>query len=248
MIERNPEHREKLANLMNGETMIVPVFDNLSYCDLSLNVDAIWSFLLYTGYLKAIKVGKNEENILEAEVAIPNTEIKTIMTTAMQHWWKDIQISGYNTKILANALVTEDEETIEREFRIVLKSSTSVFDYNEVFYHGMVVGLLRTVAQVHSNDEYGEGHPDVVTVIGDKGIILELKCVTPKALDKAGIKDNDRVQIKQLMATKLNEAIKQITDNDYVEAVLDDEPAARSVVAYAICFCRKWCMVRKVDV
>ena len=247
MIDRNPEHREALARLMNGETMTVPVYENLSYRDLQQNENAIWSFLLYTGYLKSIRVDKDERNHLRAEVAIPNLEVWTLMDASMQHWWKDIQIRGYNTKPLVNALVTGDEETIEREFRTVLKSSTSVFDYNEAFYHGMTVGLLQTVAEVHSNDEYGEGRPDVVTVIGDKGIVLELKCVTPKSLENAGIKDNDRAKIKEMMTAKLDEAAKQIHYNEYVEAVLDDEPCARSVVAYAVCFCKKRCMVRIVE-
>ena len=247
MIDRNPEHREALARLMNGETMTVPVYENLSYRDLQQNENAIWSFLLYTGYLKSIRVDKDERNHLRAEVAIPNLEVWTLMDASMQHWWKDIQIRGYNTKPLVNALVTGDEETIEREFRTVLKSSTSVFDYNEAFYHGMTVGLLQTVAEVHSNDEYGEGRPDVVTVIRDKGIVLELKCVTPKSLENAGIKDNDRAKIKEMMTAKLDEAAKQIHNNEYVEAVLDDEPCARSVVAYAVCFCKKRCMVRKVE-
>ena len=48
-----------------------------------------------------------------------------------------------------------------------------------------------------------------MTIIGDKGIILELKCVTPKALENAGVKDNDRAKIKAMMATKLDEAVKQ---------------------------------------
>ena len=122
----------------------------------------------------------------------------------------------------------------------------SVFDYNEAFYHGMTVGLLRTVSQVHSNDAYGEGRPDVVTVIGETGIILEIKCVTPKALDAARIKNNDRSKIKKMMASKLDEAVQQIHDNAYIEAVLEDEPAARHVLAYGVCFCRKWCVVRQV--
>ena len=123
----------------------------------------------------------------------------------------------------------------------------NVFDYNEAFYHGMTVGLLRTVAEVHSNDEYGEGRLDVVTVIGDKGIILEVKCVTPQALKNAGIADNERAKIKSMMQTKLDEAVRQIQNNEYAEAVLDDEPAAREVLAYAVCFCRKWCMVRAIE-
>ena len=247
MIDRNPSHRERLALLMNGETQNVSIYKNISYRDLQRNPDAIWSFLLYTGYLKAIRVYKNENDEIEAEVAIPNREIRSVMFSAMRHWWKDIALPNFDTKPLANALVDANVETIEREFRLALKGSVSVFDYNEAFYHGMTVGLLRTVSLVHSNDEYGEGRPDVVTVIGETGIILELKCVTPKALEAAGVKDNDRLRIKKMMASKLDEAVKQIHENEYVEAVLDDEPAARTVKAYAVCFCRKWCMVRAVE-
>ncbi|MBQ9394652.1 MAG: PD-(D/E)XK nuclease domain-containing protein, partial [Proteobacteria bacterium] len=219
-----------------------------SYRDLKQNPDAIWSFLLYTGYLKAIKVGKDDDGLLMmAEVAVPNNEILTVMKSSMQRWWKEIQIKGYDTRLLAQALVTGDVETIEREFRLVLKASISVFDYNEAFYHGMTVMLLQTMSSdVHSNDEYGEGRPDVVTVIGDKGIILELKCITPKAIKAAGIKDNDRAKIKAMMASKLDEAAKQIQANEYAEAVLDDEPGVRSVKAYAVCFCKKRCAVRMV--
>ena len=246
MIEKNSDHRERLARLMNGETQNVNIYKNLSYRDLKINPDAIWSFLLYTGYLKAIRLYKNAYDEQEAEVAIPNREIRSVMYSAMRHWWQNIQIPCFNTGPLAHALVTADVETIEREFRLALKGSVSVFDYNEAFYHGMTVGLLRTVSQVHSNDAYGEGRPDVVTVIGETGVILEIKCVTPKALDAARIKNNDRSKIKKMMASKLDEAVQQIHDNAYIEAVLEDEPAARTVLAYAVCFCRKWCVVREV--
>ena len=247
MIERNSQHRELLAKMMKGETISVMIYKNISYRDLQQNPDAIWSFLLYTGYLKAVKVFRNEDDLLEAELTVPNTEVRSVMRASLRHWWKDIQIPSFDTKALSNALVTADVETVEREFRLALKGSVSVFDYNEAFYHGMTVGLLRTVSEVHSNDEYGEGRPDVVTVIGETGIILEIKCVTPKALVAAGIKDNDRSRIKDLMASKLDEAVKQIRENEYVEAVLDDEPAARTVKSYAVCFCRKWCMARLVE-
>ena len=247
MIERNPQHRELLAKMMKGETISVMIYKNISYRDLKQNPDAIWSFLLYTGYLKAVKVFRNEDDLLEAEVTVPNAEIRSVMRASLRHWWKDIQIPSFDTKPLSDALVSGDAETVEREFRLALKGSVSVFDYNEAFYHGMTVGLLRTVSEVHSNDEYGEGRPDVVTVIGETGIILEIKCVTPKALNAAGIKDNDRSKIKNLMASKLDEAVKQIHDHEYVEAVLDDEPLARTVKSYAVCFCRKWCMVRLVE-
>ena len=246
VIERNPMHREKLSLLMNGETQHVKIYKNLSYRDLKQEPDAIWSFLLYTGYLKAIRVYINADDVIEAEVAIPNREIRSVMFSSMQHWWKRIKLRGYNVQTLVQSLLSGDIATIEREIRLVLNDSTSVFDYNEAFYHGMLVGLLMNAGTVRSNDEYGEGRPDIVALTQDTGIILEVKCVTPKALKNAGIKDNERAKIKALMATKLDEAEKQIRDNEYIEAVLDDEPIARTVKAYAVCFCRKWCVVREV--
>ena len=109
----------------------------------------------------------------------------------------------------------------------------------------MLVGLLRNGASVRSNDEYGEGRPDIVAVTEDTGIIIEVKCVTPKALENAGIKDNDRAKMKEMVNRQLDVAIQQIKERNYIEAVLDDEPEALLVVAYAVCFCKKWCAVRK---
>ena len=248
MIEQNPDHRNKLAQMMNGEPLWAPVFQNLSYRDLNTYPESIWSFLLYTGYLKSIQKRQLDTGNWEALVTIPNMEIRSVMNQAMQHWWKNIKLQGWDAQKLLRALLTGDAENAERELRLVLCDSTSVFDYNEAFYHGMLVGLLRNVAMVHSNDEYGEGRPDVVALAEDTGIILEVKCVTPKALKAAGIKDDDRAKIKSMMMTKLDEAEKQIRANEYIEAVLEDEPIARTAKAYAVCFCKKRCMVREVGV
>ncbi|MBQ1925623.1 MAG: AAA family ATPase, partial [Proteobacteria bacterium] len=248
MIEQNPDHRNKLAQMMNGEPLWTPVFQDLSYRDLNTYPESIWSFLLYTGYLKSIQKRQLDTGNWEALVTIPNMEIRSVMNQAMQHWWKNIKLQGWDAQKLLRALLTGDAENAERELRLVLCDSTSVFDYNEAFYHGMLVGLLRNVAMVHSNDEYGEGRPDVVALAEDTGIILEVKCVTPKALKAAGIKDDDRAKIKSMMMTKLDEAEKQIRANEYIEAVLEDEPIARTAKAYAVCFCKKRCMVREVGV
>ncbi len=245
VIERNPQHRELLAKMMLDEAVKVKIYKNISYRDLKVNPDAIWSFLLYTGYLKALRVAKDEDDLLEADVTVPNTEIKTVMRASLRHWWKNIKLARYDAHALLRALICGDIPNAEREIKLVLSDSTSVFDYNEVFYHGMLVGLLGNVAIVRSNDEYGEGRPDIVALAEDTGVILEVKCVTPKALKNAGIQDNDRAKIKAMMAIKLDEAAKQIHDHEYIEAVLDDEPIARTVKAYAVCFCKKWCVMRE---
>ena len=250
MIERNPEHRTGLAKLMNGKILTVPLYENLSYRDLKENPEAIWSFLLYTGYLKSVLVNKNERNRLQAKIAIPNEEVRTLMDSSMERWWKNIRIAQFDAHNLMQAFCNGDTDDACRELRFVLNDSTSVFDYNEAFYHGMLVGLLKNVATVRSNDEYGEGRPDIVAVAQDKGIVLEVKCVTPKALAQAKKAHSDMDEediIDAQVYIQLNEAEKQIKGRKYVRAVLRDEPGAREAVAYAVCFCKKWCVVRAVS-
>ena len=251
VIERNPQHREMIERLLNGETIRAKIYKSLSYRDLKQNPDAIWSFLLYTGYLKALSISKDEYELLEAVVAVPNTELKTVMRSSLQNWWKNIKIAKYDAHVLVRALMTGNTLVAERELRIVLNDSTSVFDYNEAFYHGMLFGLLGNVAIVRSNDEYGEGRPDIVAIVEDKGIILEEKCVTPKVLDiakKAKPNADEDDIMDELCDHELKEAEKQIIDRKYVRGVLRNEPLAREVVAYAVCFCKKWCVMRPVVV
>ncbi|MBQ9395245.1 MAG: AAA family ATPase [Proteobacteria bacterium] len=252
IIDKNPQHRESLANLMNGETMTVPVFDNFSYRDLKQNPEAIWSFLLYTGYLKAIKVGKDERNRMRAEVAVPNEEIWTIMDSSMERWWKDIRLATYDARPLMEAMDAGDVEGMERSINILLDNGMSCFDYNEAFYHGTLYALMSTLAsRVKSNAEFGNGRPDLVVVWQEKAFVLELKRVTGKELEAAKSRYKDLTldawDIEDIcMQSKLDEAEKQIKDGRYIKGVLRENPAAREAVCYGIAFCRKRCMVRKV--
>ena len=90
---------------------------------------------------------------------------------------------------------------------------------------------------------------DIVAVTAETGIVIEVKCVTPKALAQA-VKEHPEMDeldvIDACVNSKLHEAEKQIQDGKYMRAVLREEPDALSVIAYAVCFCKKWCVVRKV--
>ena len=64
MSERNPDHRKRLALWMNGEMQRVNIYKRVNiyikilYRDLQRHPETIWSFILYTGYLKAIRLYK----------------------------------------------------------------------------------------------------------------------------------------------------------------------------------------------
>ena len=246
MINNHPEYREELARLMEGGIKWVKVYKDLSYRDLNSRPDAIWSFLLFTGYLKSLTVRKDANDLLEAEVTVPNREILTVMKSAIRNWWEKICLPSFSVQSLLTAFWKKDTETIESEFINILMSGMSVFDYKEDFYHGMVMGLLSSVCFPRSNAEHCEGRPDIVAIIDKKAILLELKCVTPKMLKEANAED-DRKRILAMMNAKLEEAERQIDLQKYIDGVAIHFPAAKEVYCYALCFCRKMCMVRLIE-
>ncbi|MBQ9394591.1 MAG: AAA family ATPase [Proteobacteria bacterium] len=252
MIDNNPQHREALARLMSGETMTVPVFDNLSYRDLKQNPDAIWSFLLYTGYLKAIKVGKDDDDLLMAEVAVPNNEILTVMKSSMQRWWKMVRLKSFNAQPLMDAMNASNIKEIERLINILLENGMSCFDYNEAFYNGTLYAVMLTQADsVKSNAEYGDGRPDLVVIFKDRAFVLELKRVSGTELEKAKSRNKDSSLDEwdiedACMNDKLDEAERQIKERRYAKGVLREFAVVRDVTCYGIAFCKKRCAVRMV--
>ena len=245
MIDNNSEHRHKLAQIMNGEPLWAPVYQDLSYRDLTIRPDAIWSFLLYTGYLKTIEIRQLDTGIREALMTIPNMEIRSVMNQAMQHWWQDIKLAGYNVRPMIEALFSGDVPGIMREINILLDDSISVRDAKEDFYHGMMVGVLKTQCKVKSNREYGEGYPDILVISGGRAVLLELKCILPSELKNIK-REEERIRIPTMMMKQLDVAEQQIRSRHYIEGLLFDEPTVSEIKAYALCFSKKRCMVREV--
>ena len=156
------------------------------------------------------------------------------------------------TDDLAHALKTGNCETIEDELNKVLEDSISCFDYHENFYHGMVLGLMSHMGfnRVKSNREYGDGRPDIVAIEHDLGILLELKCVTVKELEKALDENSDtrpRDVMEARMMTELDEAEFQIRNRRYVIEVMREIPELELVKTYALSFCRKRCLARLIE-
>ncbi len=78
--------------------------------------------------------------MLAAEVAIPNTEIKTLMKLSLNRWWKNIGLASYDSAPLLQALWGGDVAGIECETCAIMDDILSVNDDKEDFYHEMMVG------------------------------------------------------------------------------------------------------------
>ena len=46
--------RDVVEELVNGGSITAPIHENMVYADIEVNQDGIWSFLLFTGYLKPL--------------------------------------------------------------------------------------------------------------------------------------------------------------------------------------------------
>ena len=59
--------------------------------------------------------------------------------------------------------------------------------------------------------------------------------------------EEDRKKIESMMTSALDEAEHQIDLKKYTDGVAIHYPAAKAIYCYALCFCRKQCMVRAID-
>jgi len=202
--------RVELSALLDGGTVDAPIDENIVLRDLSARPDATWSFLLFTGYLKAVEV-REHDGELDARLAIPNREVAGELRR-MARLWVEAQVGGSSAlKSLLDALLRGDAPTLEKHLSDMVKVNLSYFDTAEPeperFYHGLVVGLLAGLGagyEVRSNRESGFGRCDVLVLpktAGKPGVVLELKRVAT---------ERGETREKALAA-----ALRQIRANDY---------------------------------
>ena len=223
--------RDEIELLINGGHVKKMVHQELTYRDLDSDIDNLWSILFTTGYLT--QDGEDEEGI--SSLAIPNREIRWIYVQQIRKWFKDE--SRKDTQKLENlrrAFEGNDTTAIEKEFAFYLRKTISIRDTNvkkemkENFYHGVLLGLFGNMDgwKVKSNAESGDGYSDISVEVEDQeiGIVIELKYAENAAFDSA-----------------CREALEQIYDNHYEEALADD--GMTTIYRYGIACYKKRCRV-----
>jgi hypothetical protein len=185
--------------------------------------EEIWSFLLFSGYLKA-RVHKAEERKVWYELTTPNNEIAYLFETIVRTWVN--RTSGSNrTNELLKALMAKDIHL----FSVILQDfMMSVFSYYDLekkelekVYHAFLLGLLVNIQSSHeikSNREAGYGRADVMIIPKDKSqpaFIIELKTIYTyhgetalEAVDSALKQIEDRQYAKELETQGITDITK----------------------------------------
>ena len=219
-----------IEKLLNNGTVTAPLYEDITYRNIDVNSDYIWSFLLFTGYLKATRYFM-EDDILYAEMVLPNKEIRSIYRNTITKWFKE-SIRKKGTDDLFNAVIQGNTDAIETEINRWLRKCISYYDNYENFYHGFLAGLLIGSDEyiVKSNRESGNGRSDIMICeyqLRKIAVIIEIKVAGKFAeLDK-----------------KCDEALQQIEDRNY-EAELIDE-CYQNIIKYGVAFYQKSCKIKK---
>ena len=227
--ESNERTKFMVEELINGTPIHTQIFEDVTYGTIDVNQDYIWSFLLFTGYLKIISCETIGDETYY-DMVIPNVEIKSIYKNTIRSWFIDHLNRDSRTDIL-ESVIHADAEKLEDLLCTWLTNTISCFDEQENYYHGFVTGLVSGFNgyMVVSNRESGNGRFDLVVKQRSRwhhAAILEFKVVE---------KYNQ-------MTKACEDALKQIEEKDY-EAGLRDEQY-ENIAKLGICFCQKRCRVK----
>ena len=227
--ESNERTKSMVEELINGTPIHTQIFEDVTYGTIDVNQDYIWSFLLFTGYLKIISCEMIGDETYY-DMVIPNVEIKSIYKNTIRSWFIDHVNRDSRTDIL-ESVIHADAEKLEDLLCTWLTNTISCFDEQENYYHGFVTGLVSGFSgyMVVSNRESGNGRFDLVIKQRSRwhhAAILEFKVVE---------KYNQ-------MTKACEDALRQIEEKDY-EASLRDEQY-ENIAKLGICFCQKRCRVK----
>jgi hypothetical protein len=191
-------HRD-VQELLAGREVVKPIQEDIVPRDVSQDTDALWSFLLFSGYLKAGgAVGQDSDARGLHPLSVPNRELNSIYRSTFTGWLRQAAGGPSSLDALGQALLRGDAESFERHLGSVMRDSLSYYDVagdrTEAVYHAFIVGLLVHLSadyEVTSNRESGFGRYDVMIAPRrpDKsGVVLELKTVEgdpEETLDRA---------------------------------------------------------------
>ena len=212
--------RIELERLINGETVQKEINQELTYKELYSSIDNLWSTLFMTGYLTQ----KGDSNGKRYNLAIPNQEIRNIMTDhILQLFKEDVAKDGAMVETFCQALVDGNADRIEQLFTEYLTKTISVRDtfvrkpVKENFYHGILLGILSYKGgwYVTSNRESGDGFSDIMVRIDDEdvGIIIEVKYAENGKEEEMSRKALLQIHEKHYEKVLLDEDIHKVMNN-----------------------------------
>ena len=151
---------ERLESLMQGKSFVTHIDIGVIYPQIHNNPSTIYSFLLVTGYLKAIMTDQSFGGDYICEVALPNKEISYVYSKEILSQFENVIPPSVAVSI-QEAIYTMDISALQKRVEAFLLQTISYHDAaNETFFHGLILGLcamLDNRYHITSNREAGNG-------------------------------------------------------------------------------------------
>ena len=222
----------EIERLIAGEAIEKAVRLELTYNEIDNSIDNLWSVLFTTGYLT--QAGKVERSVYK--LIIPNREVREVFILQIQEWFKETVVHDEKPmQAFCQAFLDGNAEEIQKRLTVILGKMISILDtkakdeQKENFYHGLLLGLLRSEPNwlILSNAESGDGFSDILIEPEDPdaGMVIEVK-YSPTL---AG------------MESACLTALEQIREKRYDERLRNE--GRENVTAFGIAFCKKRCRV-----
>ncbi len=203
------ELKEELESLIRGENIEKPIEENIVFGEIEKREDLIWSFLLFSGYLK-VAGKRTAHRQWRYRLQIPNFEVSYVYDHLVNKWF-EARIENNKLELLLKALLSGNIETFEDGLAELVKNSLSLWNTGsgeaEKVYQAFVIGLLVWLGdryEIKSDRESGFGRYDVMLIPRDPqaaGIIIEFKKI-----------NTARRETKERALAK---AFKQIDEKNY---------------------------------
>ncbi len=231
-----------METLLKGETINVPIDEQIVFSELDYSEDAIWSLMLASGYLKVVSaeplVG-NRRKARRYTLALTNLEIQFMFEDMILRWFNPAKSE---TNEFIKALITGDIEAMNAYMNKVALKTISYFDTGNVpsdeeperFFHGFVLGLMVDQSEnyiITSNRESGFGRYDIMLEPKDKqtqkypGIVIEFKVINPR-------KENS-------LEETVEAALKQIEEKNYDAELINRGVDKENIHHYGFAFRNK---------
>ena len=236
---------KKMQDLVDGKSISFKLNESMNYDTLSEhNSDDFWSLLLHTGYLTVdwektdeAEFSKDGKTNKEVFARIPNLEILGCFNNNIKERFSNVVKKDNLALNIANALLEGNVDFVQNKLSPLLRSFVSVRDTatkapHENYYHGFLNDIFTNckdnLGEYYSNYESGDGYADITfnNLGGTKACVIEIKVCKEK----------------ESRAKKANEAIEQILEKHYADAIFEDENIT-SVNAVGIAFSGKNCFI-----
>ncbi len=200
--------KQEFESLLRREALRFEIDEQIVYDQLTTKKNAIWSFLLASGYVKVEKMEFSEDTGRACyELALTNKEVRIMFESMVRDWFAK-SADEYNDFL--KALLADDVKAMNHYMNRVALSTFSYFDTGknpsgeepERFYHGFVLGLMVELAGRYvmtSNRESGFGRYDVMLEPkkeSDDAMILEFKVRDPA--EETDLSDTVRAALEQI--------------------------------------------------